>query len=119
MATNGATRQSARAAIAATLGAGVVVSCHPRRLAWARAHLGRGDRDAAFAATIARVGVEIAPAARGAGIGRAVVAALTAAVLEAGRVPYYSTTTANLPSQRLALGLGFWPAWTELYARDR
>jgi hypothetical protein len=26
---------------------------------------------------------------------------------------------ANLRSRALATGLGYWPAWTDLYARDR
>ena len=55
----------------------------------------------------------------GGGIGRALVGRLTAAVFDRGRVPYYSTTVANLRSRDLAIGVGYWPAWTDLYARDR
>jgi beta-phosphoglucomutase-like phosphatase (HAD superfamily) len=62
--------------------------------------------------------VRYVEAARGAGIGRALVGRLTEAVLDAGRVPYYSTAVSNLRSRAVALGLGYWPAWTELYARD-
>src|SRR4051794_35545106 len=35
-----------------TMGAGVVVSCHPDRLAWARATLGACTRDEVFSAPI-------------------------------------------------------------------
>jgi hypothetical protein len=35
-------------------------------------------------------------------------------------LPYYiGHDVANPASQTLALSLGYWPAWTELYARDR
>jgi hypothetical protein len=201
--------------LAVTLGAGVVISCHPSRSRWVRGKLGRADRDAIFSApliarlaryvgrdtqdlvgpilryscsrdtfrhhadlngvaiavveraeiaalnrypdfshalmdradhprpdmvaTVARrggeivgiaaasadsdllwqLGVEVVAAARGGGIGRALVGRLTEAVFEHGRVPYYSTTIANLHSRSLATGLGYWPAWTDLYVRDR
>lgn len=69
--------------------------------------------------TLWQIGVAVAVAERGRGVGRAVVGRLTDGVLARGHIPYYSTTVANLASQTLALGLGYWPAWTELYARDR
>ncbi len=62
----------------------------------------------------AGIGVSVLPAHRGAGIGAAVVSACARAVLDAGRVPYYSTDLSNLKSQAAALG-GFVPAWTEAY----
>ena len=197
-----------------TMGAGVVVSCHPERLDWLRSNLGQLGRDAVFSApTIGRlaryvepdgqylagpdlkyacsrahlrpaaspagveialvegeriadlyahegfghtlsyradsprpdmlatvatragevvgiagasadsnvlwqIGVEVVAGERGTGIGRALVGRLTMAVLDAGRVPYYSTAASNLRSRAVASGLGYWPAWTELYARD-
>jgi GNAT superfamily N-acetyltransferase len=200
---------------AVTLGAGVVVSCDPRRFAWVRAHLGPLGRDAIFAAptigllarylarsrqdlvgpvlryacarddlrpaptpagvtitlieqeaignlyrqpgfhnalsyradnprpdmlaTVAhrageivgiagvsadsdalwQIGIDVVPTARGRGIGRALVSHLTAATFAAGRIPFYTTTVANLPSRQLARSLGYWPAWTDLYAQDR
>jgi GNAT superfamily N-acetyltransferase len=64
-----------------------------------------------------QIGVDVVEGERGRGIGRAVVARATAAVLAHGRVPYYSTTLSNLSSTRLALGLGYRLAWIELYAR--
>jgi len=66
-----------------------------------------------------QIGVEVDPDFRGRGIGRALVGRLAAAILDADKIPYYSTGLANLGSQLVALGLGFWPAWTEVYARDR
>ena len=65
-----------------------------------------------------QVGVDVATAARGAGIGRALVGILTEAILAAGKVPYYSTAVANLRSAALALGLGYRLAWTDVFARD-
>ncbi len=49
------------------------------------------------------------------GFGAAVVSACARAVLDAGRVPYYSTDLSNLKSQAAALRCGFVPAWTEAY----
>jgi GNAT superfamily N-acetyltransferase len=66
-----------------------------------------------------QVGVDVVAAARGAGIGRALVRQLTEAILDAGAIPYYSTTVANIPSRALARSLGYWPAWTDMYAQDR
>ena len=42
----------AKPLLAVTLGAGVVISCHPSRCAWVRGHLGRADRDALFSAPL-------------------------------------------------------------------
>jgi len=205
----------ARPLVVATLGTGVVISCHPARVAWMRKHLAGARRDAIFEApwitrmaryvardgqemagpnlryacsrdtfrparvpdgitvtmvdqaevaelyrypgfgnalsyrsdhprpdmlaTVARrdgavggiaaasadndllwqIGVDVLAAERGRGIGRALVSRLTEAVFDHGRVPYYSTGIANLRSRALAIGVGYWPAWTDLYARDR
>lgn len=56
---------------------------------------------------------------RGQGIGRAVVSAVTAAVLARGIIPFYGAAVSNLASRGTALGLGYWPAWTVLFVRDR
>jgi hypothetical protein len=47
------------------------------------------------------------------------VSRLTELILDGGRVPYYSTAVSNIRSCAVALSLGYWPAWTELYVRDR
>lgn len=61
-----------------------------------------------------QIGVDVVPAARGAGIGRALVSGLTARLLDAGTVPFYTAAASNIASRSLALGLGYWPAWTAL-----
>ena len=65
-----------------------------------------------------QIGVDVVTAARGVGVGRALVGTLTDAVFAAGKTPYYSTAVANLRSVALALGLGYRLAWTDVYARD-
>lgn len=66
-----------------------------------------------------QIGVDVVPMARGAGIGRALVSRLTEEVFRHGRVPYYTTNVSNIRSSALAVSLGYWPAWVELFARDR
>jgi GNAT superfamily N-acetyltransferase len=66
-----------------------------------------------------QIGVDVVPAARGVGVGRALISRLTEEVFRCGRVPYYTTNVANVRSSALATSLGYWPAWVELYARDR
>jgi GNAT superfamily N-acetyltransferase len=66
-----------------------------------------------------QIGIDVIPAERGAGIGRALVGQLTEAVLEAGKIPYYTSAVSNIASRAVALGLGYWPAWTDMYAKDR
>jgi GNAT superfamily N-acetyltransferase len=68
--------------------------------------------------TLWQIGIEIAPEHQGRGVGKALVSRLAEAVIRAGRIPYYSTRVSNIHSQTLAVRVGFWPAWTELYARD-
>ena len=66
-----------------------------------------------------QVGVEVAAAARGGGVGGALVRRLTEGILRAGKVPYYTATVSNIRSRAVAISAGYWPAWTELYALDR
>jgi GNAT superfamily N-acetyltransferase len=70
-------------------------------------------------ASLWQIGVNVVEDARGQGIGRAVVGRLTEVILEKGKVPYYSTAVSNIASRTVAIRLGYWPAWVELYARDR
>lgn len=65
-----------------------------------------------------QIGVDVVPDARERGIGRAMVAQLTAEVLRAGRLPFYAAAVSNIGSRAIALGLGYWPAWVELNARN-
>ncbi|QHT63236.1 GNAT family N-acetyltransferase [Paenibacillus lycopersici] len=64
-----------------------------------------------------QIGVDVLPECQGRGIGQAIVGTLTKAILAKGIVPYYSTEVSNLRSRQLAVRLGFWPAWVEMYAR--
>ncbi len=66
-----------------------------------------------------QIGVDVVKSERGGGVGQAVVQLLTKGILDRGKVPYYTTVASNIPSRALAGRLGYWPAWNELYARDR
>ncbi len=61
-----------------------------------------------------QIGIDVVPAEQGAGIGRALVSRLTARILKDGMVPFYTAAASNIASCSLALGLGYWPAWTAL-----
>ena len=61
-----------------------------------------------------QIGIDVIPGEQGAGIGRALVSGLTARILEEGKVPFYAAAASNIASCSLALGLGYWPAWTTL-----
>ncbi len=65
-----------------------------------------------------QVGVDVRAAYQGRGIGRAVVSRVTEAIFAAGRVPHYAHAVANLQSARVALSLGYRPAWIEVYTRE-
>lgn len=68
--------------------------------------------------TMWQIGVDVAPHFQGRGIGRALVGTVARAIWKEGIIPYYSTEISNLRSRQLAVSLGFWPAWIQLYARD-
>jgi hypothetical protein len=55
----------------------------------------------------AEVYVRVAESVRNRGLGKSVVSALSAQLLEINRVPLYSAADDNIPSQRLALSLGY------------
>jgi RNA polymerase sigma factor (sigma-70 family) len=65
-----------------------------------------------------QIGISVLPEFRGRGIAREVVHELTRAILARGKIPYYSTHIDNLASNNVAIHLGYWPAWTEIYTRD-
>jgi predicted GNAT family acetyltransferase len=56
---------------------------------------------------LVHVGVITHPAHRGRGFGRAVVGAMTAHALRAGRAPLYRTLLANAPAVAVARALGY------------
>ena len=55
----------------------------------------------------------------GRGCAQAALRALTRAVLQQGKVPYYGTAMSHLASQRVALGAGLTPAFAELTTKKR
>lgn len=63
-----------------------------------------------------QIGVDVDARYRGGGIGRALVHALTEAIFNAGKIPYYTVSVSNLSSASVAISLGFWPAWMQMYA---
>jgi predicted GNAT family acetyltransferase len=65
-----------------------------------------------------QIGVKVQDAYQGQGIGKALVSRVTAAILAAGKVPYYCTWVGNVLSSNTALSLGYRLAWTEVYVRD-
>jgi RimJ/RimL family protein N-acetyltransferase len=64
-----------------------------------------------------QIGVDVRTPFRNSGIGTALVGRVTEAVFAAGRVPYYATPIAHLASARIALRLGYVPAWIAAYTR--
>lgn len=71
----------------------------------------------ADAGTLWQIGIDVAPAHQGRGLGRALVRAVTARVIERGRVPFYAAALGNIRSWAVAAALGYWPAWTEMNTR--
>ena len=64
-----------------------------------------------------QIGIDTVPNYRNRGIGKALVSRLTEALLELGKLPYYSTSTSNIASRRIPISLGYRPAWVEVYSR--
>jgi hypothetical protein len=97
---------------------------HPRRdmlavAAWRGADLVGVAGASMDAPELWQIGVDVVASERGGGVGAAIVGRLTEAIFDEGVVPYYSTSTANIASRSLAHRLGFWPAWTEVHARNQ
>ena len=61
-----------------------------------------------------QIGIDVLPGHRKSGIGRRLVQLLKDEILRRGKIPFYGTATANLPSQRIAASCGFFPAWVEI-----
>ena len=66
-----------------------------------------------------QIGVGVRNGSRRKGIGAALVSEVTKAVLEQGRVPFYSTWISNIGSNNLARSLGYRYCWTDVYSTDR
>lgn len=66
-----------------------------------------------------QIGIDVVPSAQRLGLGKSLASLLTKEILNREKVPYYSTVTSNLPSRALATGIGYWPAWVEIGARNK
>lgn len=67
--------------------------------------------------TMWQLGIDVSPNHQGQGIASALVSAVTQAVLDAGKLPYYGTSSSNVPSMRSALSVGYKPTWIEVLSR--
>jgi GNAT superfamily N-acetyltransferase len=66
-----------------------------------------------------QVGIDVLPDYRSRGIGKALVSQLTEALFDLKKLPYYLTTgMVNISSRRIAVSLGYRPAWVELYSGE-
>lgn len=58
-----------------------------------------------------QIGVDVKEEYRSRGLATALVSNLANIILEKGKIPYYSTTSSNIPSQLVAYKTGFMPFW--------
>jgi len=66
-----------------------------------------------------QVGIDVLPDYRNRGIGKALISRLTEALFDIEKLPYYQTTgMANISSRRIAVSLGYRPAWVEVYSGE-
>ena len=65
-----------------------------------------------------QIGVDVLDEYRGRRIGTTVVSLLAKSIIEDGGVPFYSTSSSNIISQRLCISAGFRPTCIEIYAYD-
>ena len=66
-----------------------------------------------------QIGVDVLPAYRRRGVAAALTSHLAQEILRRGKVPFYCTTWANVPSARNAVTCGFLPAWVEMSIRPQ
>ena len=62
-----------------------------------------------------QIGINVMLEAEGLGIGTMLVSLLKNEIISRGKLPFYGTSMSHIASQRVALGAGFVPAWSELY----
>lgn len=58
-----------------------------------------------------QIGVDVKKNYRNRGLATALVSNLANIIIEKGKIPYYSTTSSNIPSQLVAYKCGFMPFW--------
>ena len=61
-----------------------------------------------------QIGIDVQEQYRGRGIGTYLVTLLKNETIRRGKIPFYGTSLSNLPSWRIALNSGFFPAWIEV-----
>ena len=66
-----------------------------------------------------QIGVDVLPAYRRRGVAAALTSHLAQEILRRGKVPFYCTAWANVPSARNAVTCGFLPAWVEMSIRQK
>ncbi|MCI5873184.1 MAG: GNAT family N-acetyltransferase [Clostridiales bacterium] len=64
-----------------------------------------------------QIGVNVTEEGKGLGVGTYVTALLKQRVLEAGKMPIYSTVESHIKSQKVALAAGFVPAFYEIFSK--
>jgi len=62
-----------------------------------------------------QIGIDVEPEHRKAGLAAILTNRLAIEILNRGKIPYYGTASANIPSQRTAVRAGFIPAWCQAY----
>ena len=67
-----------------------------------------------------QVGLDVLPGYRNRGIGKALVSRLTEALFDIEKLPYCQTTgMSNISSRRIAISVGYRPAWVEIFSEER
>lgn len=69
--------------------------------------------------TIWQIGIDVLPGYRSKGIGTNLVGILKDEILRRGKVPFYGTVESHIHSQNIAINAGFFPAWAELYSKQK
>ena len=69
--------------------------------------------------TMWQIGIDVLPKYRGRGIGTNLVTLLKNEILRRGKIPFYGTVESHFHSQNIAVGSGFFPAWAELYSKNK
>ncbi len=65
--------------------------------------------------TLREVGIDVKKEYRGKGLATLLVHNITVAILEQGKVPFYSASVTNIASQAVAMRSGYMPLWTDTF----
>jgi GNAT superfamily N-acetyltransferase len=69
--------------------------------------------------TLWQIGIDVLPGYRGRGIGTNLVTLLKNELLTRGKIPFYGTVESHIHSQNIAVNADFFPAWAELYSKEK